>query len=36
MKVFQLQSKSQLLAGSAKIMKIYDDDDEEVGEVDIL
>ena len=36
MKVFQLQSKSQLLAGSTTPMKIYDDEDDEVGEGDIL
>ena len=33
MKVFQLKSKSQLLVGSARTMKIYD---EEVDDEDIL
>ena len=39
MKVFQLQSKSQLLVGSistTKTMQIYDDEDEAVYEQDIL
>ena len=36
MKVFQLQSNSQLLAGSTSPMKIYDDEEDEVGYDDIL
>ena len=36
MEVFQLQSESQLLVGSARTMKIYDDEDEAVYEQDIL
>ena len=36
MKVFQLKSKSQLLTVSRKTMMIYDDEEEEVYQKDIL